>query len=223
MLDKEQQQQQQKCPFIWTFPHSTCERAYEDAMIVQPYSFAITLLAAALLTTAAFRAPNVQSRLAIASYALFETAHSLSHAVRIDPENHEGLMHFCTYLMAVATDVALKTMLPDRGSNGRRWVIGMAIVLDLLVFFNVRGIFSIATGLMVLAAVVANYLPAMPQGKRTMVYGLALSAAGVVLLLAAEAQNCAYARDTWGIDLHPWIVEVPGLILFQMLARLVVA
>lgn len=206
----------------WTFPHSTCERVFDGALIAQPYSFAVTLVAAALLLRAAFRAPTPWSCAAIASFALFETVHCLSHAIHLDnPFYHELAAHACSYLMAWTTRRAL---LADAGYRGDAWaspmVLAATVALDLAVFATMRGVGSIFTGLLVLVVVVAQ--ARLSLGKKTVASALALGAAAVVLFLHIEAIHCDYARDTWGIDLHPWLVEVPGLVLFQGLARLVV-
>ena len=206
-------------PGEWVFPHSTCERTFVNTAIIQPYSFGMNFLNAAFLMRSAYISPTSQSRMAIASFVLFELFHMLSHAVHMDRNIHEIVIHACGYAMAITVNQAMEKETGHNLTTREKLTVLSSVFLDLIVFSSVRNIYSIATGLSVLAVTIAQYLPFMPKDKQKLMRTLVLGTIALFGMFVVEKQCCDIFKN-WKFDYHPWIVETWGIFLFQLLARL---
>jgi len=117
----------------------------------------MNLINAGLLARSAYLAHNIELRNALLSYVLFEIMHVLSHAVHLNRNFHEIGIHVCVYLMSFTTHCILKLETDYVLPTSRKLYIAATSVVDLIVFIRVRNIYSIATGLSLLAVTVMQY------------------------------------------------------------------
>jgi hypothetical protein len=120
--------------------------------------------------------------------------------------------------MAITVHHALRNETGHTLTMREKLAILASVLLDLAVFSSVRNIYSIATGLSVLAVTIAQYLPMMPRQKQNLMKILVAGTACLFGMFVVEKQYCA-TFHSWRFEYYPWIVETWGILLFQLLAR----
>ena len=202
----------------WVFPHSTCERMLANSLLIQPYSFGMNMLNAALLLRSAAFAPDPESSHAILSFVVFEIVHMLSHAVHLDRNLHEVGIHFCGYLMAAMVYRTLRKRTGYVFTSINKFLLLMMISVDLITFFTVRNVYSIATGLSVLGVTVAQFLPKVGKKKKNLATMLIAGTFVLFGLFVIEKTFCS-AFLSYNFEFHPFVIEIWGILLFQLLTN----
>lgn len=204
-------------PAQWTFPHSTCEKSALAGPFVQPFSVGFNFLNAALLTRSALTATSPESRNAIASFALFEIVHTMSHAVHLNHHIHEIMVHTSLYIMAYGAFNSLKKQTSYELPRRKKMWIAASVAIDLIAFSTIRNVYSVATGLFLIAVTISQFHSQLNVAKRHQLKRLVGGAAFLLALSVVETTSCDYFRSI-DFDYHPWVIEPWGLILFQWFA-----
>lgn len=204
----------------WIFPHSTCERTLASSRIVQPISFGMNMLNAVLLLRSAAFAPDAETSHAIGSFDVFEIMHMMSHAVHFDRNLHEIGIHFCGYLMAAMVYQALTKETGYVFTSHNKLLLASMIFVDLIVFSTVRNVYSIATGLSVMAVTVAQFSPKLNKKKKNLLKVLIAGTSVLFGMFVIEKKFCpTFLKHNF--EYHPYVVETWGIILFQLLAHFI--
>ena len=204
----------------WTFPHSTCERSLRGSVVQQPWSFGMNLVNAGLLMKDAVNESKTEPQMALISFVIFELVHAISHSVHLNRNIHEVSVHICGYAMSITTYRVFQKKTGLKLTLAHKLPILMMVITDLIVFSTIRGIYSIATGLSVLALVVAIHIPSMSEQQQVRLLQLIV---GTVVLFGMFVAENAYC-DTFlkvNFNYHPLVVETWGIFLFQMLSKLI--
>jgi len=203
----------------WNFPQSTCERNVLGS-VIQPLSFAMNFANAALLTKSALSSHSLQGAGALLSFVLFEIIHTVSHMVHMSSNLHELSIHACGYLMATTMWSLLQKRTNQTLTKWEYGILGTSIVTDIIVFSSVRGVYSIFSGLSVMAFTVGIHLRSLTSSLKTK---LKFLIGGVYVLAGLFYIEMKYCDDLLnkGFDFHPWIIETWGIVLFQLLASFI--
>lgn len=204
----------------WIFPQSTCERTLSTNTIIQPYSFCMNAINVLLLLYSAFLVQTNHIKITILSFALFEIVHTLSHAMHVNRHLHEISVHLCGYIMMIMIYYTLSIETGYVFSTHNKVIVACAILLDIFVFFTIRSIYSIATGLLVIAVMLMQFLSSLHTKKKNTLTALILGTFVLFILFIIEKQYCSIFQK-YHFQYHAFVIEVWGIILFQLLVQFV--
>lgn len=211
------------------FPFFTCETPDTHAFVAQPVSAAINLITVLALAYVFTQAQSTPARAAIGSYIAFEAWHTFSHVKHLAGTIQTNVVHSLGYVISATTLAAILltsgTASGPSGPSGPSsspsplfWIVlAAAIATDLVVWYNVGGIYTIFTGLSILAVIIVGLYPQLPDKLKRrlpfMLVGLALLA----VLFVNEAKNCDAMMDAYKFPYHA-AIEIVGFALFVALA-----
>jgi hypothetical protein len=202
----------------YTFPFDTCEGSNSGAAIAQPWSFAVNLVSAITLAALACMARTSHVRVLLLVFALFEAYHAYSHARHTS--YGRVVVHVIGYVMSLTMWWVVHRLLQLNSVPTRVFaVVAVAITLDVAAYLMTwgHGLWTIFTGLLVLAAVVAGHWNLMPTWVRVR-FGWLLVGMGVLgLMFYNEQRNCRAMLAQRRFPYHA-IIEVWGMLLFVILA-----
>ena len=154
------------------------------------------------------------------SFVVFEIMHMMSHAVHFDRNLHEIGIHFCGYLMAAMVYQALRKETGYVFTSHNKLLLASMIFVDLIVFSTVRNVYSIATGLSVMAVTVAQFSPKLNKKKKNLLKVLIAGTSVLFGMFVIEKKFCpTFLKHNF--EYHPYVVETWGIILFQLLAHFI--
>jgi hypothetical protein len=201
----------------WIFPQSTCERTWSDNTIIQPYSFIINAVNVLLLLRSAYMIETNSIRMTILSFALFEVVHT----IHLNRQLHEIGIHLCGYIMMIMIYRTLSIQTGYIFSFSNKLIVAIAIIIDIFVFFSIRSIYSIATGLLVIAIVIAQFVTSLHNEKKRILIALILGTFILFLLFIVEKNFC-HTFQQYKIEFHPFVIEIWGVFLFQLLVKFII-
>lgn len=204
------------------FPFFTCETPKSNAFIAQPISAAINLLTVLTLVYIYTQTSSLPAHIAITSYIAFEAWHTFSHVKHLQSTIQTNVVHTLGYAMSAATLAAiLMTSAANKNHQTPHtcfWIaLFIVISIDLMVWGHVGGIYTIFTGLSILAVIIIGLYPQLPTKLKVrlpfMLLGLLLLAA----LFVNEAVNCDKMMEAYTFPYHA-AIEIVGFVLFVALA-----
>ena len=203
----------------FNFPFTTCEVVHRGVGdIAQPWSTLVNVYTCWMLVRHARLDARLLVRVLLASYAAFEAWHALSHAVHVQGTVQADVVHVLGYAMSFCTLFAILALSRTRLGVCASCAIAAAVVADVYVWLNVRGVWTVFTGLLVFAAVVLSQLgklhPTFRRAVPSMVGGLLL----LFALFANETRNCSAMMSFATLPYHV-LIETVGFALFDALAR----
>lgn len=213
----------------FVFPFTTCETPLgggggSTPMIQQPWSTAVNLILFAVLLVVALTHCNMfPAKLVLGTYAIFELWHAVSHAVHIPGQFQTNVVHILGYAMSAATLFAIIRLTDKKQEIAIYFwfVLGLAVAVDLYLFFKVKGLASVFSGLAILAVVFFGCLPILPEWVLGFCPYFAAGLIAIGLLFVNETYNCERMMAEWRAPYH-MIIEVVGLAMFSMLAYIFV-
>lgn len=201
----------------WTFPFSTCEMPVPGSIISQPYSFAINAISVVVLMGYAAINPNFYIRLALITYAVFEAFHAFSHWQHVDAQRQTSVIHCLGYVFCIATYFALKDLTAKPIVGTSAVVVGAITAIDLVIFFTIRGLWNVMSGLSILLTVFLSYWKHYPSFLVSrMRYFLVPGLAVLFGLFVNEAYNCSAMLRFRHLPYHA-LIEVLGLSMFVVM------
>lgn len=185
----------------YVFPFHTCERPGSH-FPAQPWSFAVNLVTSLVLFALAAATKRWSLRLALLSFALFQAAHALSHAMHVPGTIQLNAMHVLAYGMAGATLWAILDL--TRHTHGppvlQPWVIGLLVflvVLDLVSVWTQKTLWMLSTGLAVIAAAILTQWMRFPRDGQVGLSILFVGMLVLMLLIWIESKHCDRLLDRW--------------------------
>lgn len=194
------------------FPFSTCESNSNNGIVAQPFSAAVNLVTCFVLLFLMSTAKTRPVRLVLGVYALFQAWHAFSHAKHITGNIQTNVVHVLAYMMSLATLYAILALSKDDLSPLLACLLVGTITVDLYIWVYVKGVWTVFSGLVVLATVVFGVFKAcIPY----LVVGLMI----LFALVANEKYNCERMMRHKVLPYHA-AIEIVGFVLFVALAVL---
>jgi hypothetical protein len=204
---------------MFSFPFTTCE-TNTNGSVAQPFSAianavtCLTLLALLLLV-----AKTTPVRILLGSFAAFEAWLAFSHVKHIPGTLETDVVHALSYSMTLATLDAILFLSGRRLSTSTLSILCLLFCVDLYIWFYVKGLWTVVSGLTIFAVVVFGNYKKLPSFFRSRVSCLASGLLLLLLLLANETRNCESMMRFKVLPYHV-LVEILGFVLFVSLSVL---
>jgi hypothetical protein len=201
---------------MFLFPFTTCENVNRNG-IAQPYSAIINIITFFTLVLLTFVAKTLPVKLMLSVYAAFEAWHAFSHMKHIPGVLQTNVVHVLGYMMAFATLNAILYLSNSRPSIALMGIISFAVIVDIYVFYFVKGVYTVFTGLLIFAAVVLGSYSKIPHVLKIYIPYLIIGLIALFGLFINETYNC---EKMLRYRLYPYhaAIEILGFVLFTALA-----
>lgn len=209
----------------YLFPFNTCEtfNSQDDYAlgVAQPYSAFVNFLSSLyMLFFMLFTAKKYNVKRCAMTFILFELFHTYSHIAWISWQRY--VVHLFGYIMGFVGVYPLLYRQNDAKRNSTRGhkFITMAVLLDMSIvwYTNLKGIWGIGTGLVVLTSIVLPKVNELPVKMGTQFVTLSVGTLVLFFLFVIESQFCAQMLRSFDFPFHV-IVEVWGSVLFVLLCQ----
>lgn len=204
----------------FVFPFTTCEIPTKSD-IEQPVSALVNLFSTIVLLFLTFKAKSIPVRLTLFCYAMFEAFHTFSHVKHLNNMKllQTNIVHILGYLIAFTSLWSINTLSKKRNSVIFYIILSVMVFIDLLIWFNLKGIYTIFSGLSIFAIIIfgsySNLHPCFQKAIPYLLLGLLL----IFLLFVNENYNCERMIEIYKFPYHA-IIEVVGFVLFIVLGNL---
>jgi len=202
----------------YLFPFKTCE-ARVDGPVAQPYSFVVNLVSTIVLLGFVCKASNNYVKIMLLTYAIFEAWHTYSHMKHLSGEYQKDVVHVLGYLLSITTLLAIYSLSKKKLSSMP--ILTMILLLCVVMFdiyavIEMKGIYSLLSGLMILVVVIITHLHLFPSSFKRLTKWLFPGIILLGILLVNESYQCEKMMSFKQLPYHV-LVEVVGLALFVML------
>lgn len=201
------------------FPFSTCESNSNNGIVAQPFSAAVNLVTCFALLGLMSTAKTRPVRLVLGVYALFQAWHAFSHAKHVTGNIQTNVVHVLAYMMSLATLYAILALSQGDLSHLIACLIVGTIIVDLYVWVYVKGVWTVFSGLVVLATLVFGNYDRLPSFFKACIPYLVVGLMILFALVANEKYNCERMMRHKVLPYHA-AIEIVGFVLFVALAVL---
>jgi len=200
----------------YLFPFSTCELPTTNSFVKQPYSTAVNLLTAIILSYYLFIAKSFLVKIVILSFIIFELYHAYSHITHIKGKIQSNVIHLLWYFLFISV-LAVFIKINKKKENWIYIFIILIILIDLYIWYINNSFYMISSGLFILIIIVISHYYLFTKELKQKLNYLLMGTFVLILLFINEKLNCNYMLEKFKFPYHIFI-ELIGLVLFIMLA-----
>jgi hypothetical protein len=200
------------------FPFTTCE-TNTKGVVSQPFSATVNAITCLLLLSLSFFASTNPIRLLLISFTSFEAWHTFSHVKHIEGNIQTNVVHGLAYFMAFSTLYAILHLSKNVVSIFLSFLIISSVIIDVYIFFYVKGIWNVLSGLVIFAVIVFGNYHSLPRFFKEFVPYLIMGLILLFVLIANESYNCEKMTIWKNLPYHV-AIEIIGFFLFTSLSYL---
>lgn len=197
----------------WIFPFNTCEIPQKDALIAQPWSFGINILASCCLLYYSTKSVYLHTKLTILSYFFFEFAHSIYHAVHFNKAIQTNSIHVLFYIICFRTFITYRNFTKINLNWYQTVGLFFIILTDLYMFFYIGGFWVVFSGISILFYITSMYYYEFPQIYIRKYKSFIIGTVLLISFLANEILHCEYMLNFAQLPYHI-LIEITGVYLY---------
>jgi hypothetical protein len=135
------------------FPFTTCE-TNTKGVVSQPFSATVNAIKCLTLLSLSCFARTNPIRILLISFACFEAWHTFSHVKHIEGNIQTNGVHVLAYFMTFTTLYAILHLSKNVVSNFLSFLIFSSMIIDVYIFFYVKGIWTVLSRLLLFTVIV---------------------------------------------------------------------
>lgn len=187
---------------------------------MQPVSTSINIISCTILFYyLLYHTRSLYVSILLISFILFQTWHAFSHAQHINANYQSNIVHGILYLVYFSMLIAILHLSKQNLASTMWLFLFVAVILDLWIWYQIKGFWMVVSGLMLLSVVVIICYRLLPKFFKEAVPWLVTGIGTLILLIYNEEQNCDIMMNAVKFPYHA-MVEIVGLCLFVALAQL---
>ena len=200
----------------FTFPFSSCEKPNKEGFVAQPYSTIVNIIGCIVTFFFLLKTKNIHSFLLLFFILCFELFHTFSHAIHIQGNNQQLVIHILSYFINSSLLYALYKKTEKFPDKYLIIFLLFFVSLDIYSLLNLSFIYYFITQTILFIGILFYYLPLLSKSIQKIIYYIALIGVLIVLLQMNEVINCEYMIQMNPDFPYHIIIEIAGFAFFYL-------
>jgi hypothetical protein len=201
----------------YIFPFDTCEKKQD--IIAQPYSVFVNILNCLIIIYYLNKAKTNHSKYLLLSFLLFESLHTIAHAVHIKSSIQSNLTHLSSYFVNIFLLYYFYKQTNIKPTNEFIAILLIILLFDFYFVHKSMTINFIGTQTAIFLLILIYYYTNMPIKIKNNIHKIIFLAGCVMLLLINEKLNCKKMLNKYPNFPFHCLIEIIGLYLFYILCN----